>query len=567
MPTSEPSRASGQSALMSQTFAGQNKCNPKQHDRPFIIEWDATDMSQFESIAASDVVFVRYEGCELRVIDSCRNDSIKGALGSYKPIEWTSGSVEKINIANEGDLVAKLPLGVATLGGRVSAGERFHMEYFVSGTRAATRPAVLKGDLQKVPGCRGVTHFVYAYNLGAFALGSAKNIQGSLDTTIWGAGVGGKTSQSNAAEKRGGMLESCRGESAKELTTCKVPVRLTLRELEDGTDEDVAAAAAPETPSALHLAGKVDAKMKRNERAQAHIDAAGERRQARDGKACVAELDKADQLDPRPFILSTNPRSYWANVRATCIMLSGQCAAGRQLYRKHLESNNAGQLGPEQIDSVVDAIAAMNCQGGSMSPRDQLLSSYQTLMASTQTKKDPAHCKSSYDRLKKAALAVTHQDDEAVERAKTGHERLVAQCLGKAGDCQSAWEYLRKENAASTGAFFKTIIPACKSYEPPTEGGLADASVVHQRRARAMSEGLAKAMSKDATCVASFAEYDRLADAADRGAPSTHRAICLMVAGRCDEGERVQRSVLAQSKVAQNIMDLNIKSLRHDWCK
>lgn len=29
--------------LMDQTFAGQNACNPKNHDRPFIINWDATD--------------------------------------------------------------------------------------------------------------------------------------------------------------------------------------------------------------------------------------------------------------------------------------------------------------------------------------------------------------------------------------------------------------------------------------------------------------------------------------------------------------------------------------------
>ena len=40
---------SGQSKLMEKTFAGNNKCNPKNHNRPFIIEWDATDMSSFES--------------------------------------------------------------------------------------------------------------------------------------------------------------------------------------------------------------------------------------------------------------------------------------------------------------------------------------------------------------------------------------------------------------------------------------------------------------------------------------------------------------------------------------
>ena len=104
------SRPSGQSALMSKTFAGQ-KCSPKTHDRPFIIEWDGTDLSRFESITTNDVVFVKYDGCELEVIDTCRDDSVHGSLGSYRPVDWTSGSVEKIDIANEAELFAKLPLG------------------------------------------------------------------------------------------------------------------------------------------------------------------------------------------------------------------------------------------------------------------------------------------------------------------------------------------------------------------------------------------------------------------------------------------------------------------------
>ena len=31
-------RVSGQSHLMGETFAGKNKCNPDDHERPFIIE-------------------------------------------------------------------------------------------------------------------------------------------------------------------------------------------------------------------------------------------------------------------------------------------------------------------------------------------------------------------------------------------------------------------------------------------------------------------------------------------------------------------------------------------------
>src|SRR5690348_8702821 len=67
--------------LMSRTFAGQNRCNAKAHERPFVIEWDATDMSSFEARAANDIIFVRYEGCDLQVLDGCVDDSVRGSLG------------------------------------------------------------------------------------------------------------------------------------------------------------------------------------------------------------------------------------------------------------------------------------------------------------------------------------------------------------------------------------------------------------------------------------------------------------------------------------------------------
>src|SRR5512140_1555957 len=78
LPAMSGTRASGQSTLMDQTFAGQNACNPKNHLRPFVVEWDATDMSNLEALAAGDVVVVRYEGCQLTVLDGCRDDSVRG---------------------------------------------------------------------------------------------------------------------------------------------------------------------------------------------------------------------------------------------------------------------------------------------------------------------------------------------------------------------------------------------------------------------------------------------------------------------------------------------------------
>src|SRR5690606_7453574 len=189
--------------------------SPNTHERPFVVEWDATDSASFEALAASDVVFVKYQGRELTVLDGCNDESIKGSFGAYRPVQWTSGAVENADIGNEGDLYAKLPLSVATRGGRVAAGETFHMEYYVAGVKTATRGAIYRDDISRVRACKEATHFVYGYNLGAFALASTKDIQGEAGATVWGIGAGGHSKSSYAAEKKGGQLTTCAGDSAK----------------------------------------------------------------------------------------------------------------------------------------------------------------------------------------------------------------------------------------------------------------------------------------------------------------------------------------------------------------
>ncbi|MEA2746667.1 MAG: hypothetical protein QOI41_810, partial [Myxococcales bacterium] len=497
-------------------------------------------------------------------------------------VDWTSGSVEKMDISNEGELYAKLPLGAATLGGRVSAGEQFHMEYFVSGVRTATRPVVYRADLDTVAGCKGATHFVYAYQLGAFALGSKKNINAEASATVWGFGGGGSSKQANAAEKRAGVLESCRGESAKETQTCKAPIRLTLREIDGGSDPDAKAAVAPETPDALNLAGKVDAKMKRNEKAQGHMDAARAKSNARDGKGCIAELNAADKLDPRPGVVSTNPSSYWSSMRANCLMMAGQCPAGRQMMRKFMEANMSGQMGPEAIDTSVDAIASRYCQGGSLSPRDQLLAANEALRVGASTKKDPAYCNQSYERVKKYAASVTPNgpDDTMVTYAQQADQELqAAHCLSRAGDCGAAWVMLKQSKMGSmaSAAMYKNYFPHCKDFTPPTTGpaSTVDPAAAQAKAAAAMSSATTKMYKKDGTCLADLDVYDKsLPDAAQRSTSPTSslsqiRSICLMLSSRCDEGERLQRAALTTGprKVSADIVDANIKSLRHDWCK
>ena len=454
-------RASGQSRLMDETFAGQNACNPEEHTKPFIIEWDATDMSSFESLAANDVVMVKYEGCSLRVIDECRNDSIRGSQGAYKPPEWTSGSLETIDIHNEGELYAKLPLGKNTLSGRVSGGEAFHMEYFVAGTTYATRDAVYRDALADNPGCEGATHFVYAYNLGAFALGSVNEFKAEAGVSVYGYGGGGGKSSGYSAEKKGGDLGACQSDSATEVSGCKTPIRLNLRKIREGSDPQTEAMHAPETDESLNAAGEVGARLDAAEDAGAHYDAAQRALNSGDGKSCLEELDAHDALDPNNK--SSDPKSgAYAMLRAQCVMASGQCDAGRVQLRKQQEAAGGPASSPEQIDKYVDAIVMMYCQGTSMSPRDQLLQAqYRLQQAAYQTRETVEYCETEYERAMKMVgkAKPKNEDDRVIIDIFYSLNSSTPACFARAGDCDKAYEAYGATLPKTTRESFDSMAP------------------------------------------------------------------------------------------------------------
>ena len=432
-PQTTGERESGQSDLMSETFAGQNRCSADEHPRPFIIEWDATDASSFEAIASHDIVFVKYEACTLTVLESCRDESIRGRHGAYRPPQWTSGSLETVAIENEGELYAKLPLGAASLGGRVSAGERFRMEYYVAGTRSATRAAVHREDLPA--GCEGATHFVYGYNLGAFALGSAKNIEAQAGVSAYGFGGGGGGKSSHRAEKKGGDLGVCRSDSATEVSGCTAPIRLTLRPIQPGSSPE------PGTPSAAELAS-LDGAMKLGEvelsgAARAYLTAAAEKAAAGDGKGCIAELDKHDRVEPKQS--SREPTSPFAAVRAKCLFLSGKCKAGKALARKTWSHHIGAEQGPEVVDALIDNLVAEHCRG-KLSDRDALLRAVKALeVGSTRKKLSVAECQEHVRTVESLMKKVGGDDkDPRLNSLESYLPTIGPGCYVKAGDCKKA---------------------------------------------------------------------------------------------------------------------------------
>src|SRR5678816_3375350 len=78
-----PPTMEGRSGMLSRTAVAQ-KCGEaaQGHDRPFVVEWDATDLASFEAKAARDTIVVKYEGCKIDVLYGCSDPAAPGRLGA-----------------------------------------------------------------------------------------------------------------------------------------------------------------------------------------------------------------------------------------------------------------------------------------------------------------------------------------------------------------------------------------------------------------------------------------------------------------------------------------------------
>lgn len=413
--------------LVAQTTVGKNRCNEADPtDRPFVVEWDATDTATFESAAQRDVIVVRYENCELEVLDGCMDDAISGKYGSYDVPKWTSGSIEGFEIDNTFDLYAKLPLGAASFSANVDAGNKLVLRYFVSGTVNSTRAAVYKKEVGANPRCNGATHFVRAYNLGAFELDQEKKDAESVKATFNNAGGGAGRSHRAAQLKRGGELTSCTANTAMELSRCKVPIRLALRPLEEGEPPvatNAAMGAAPGTSTAGKDGWQLAAELGQS---------AAQKSKNGDGMGCLLDLDQAMEAH-------AETAQKMDMLRSTCEMQAGKCEDGKKRYRKFLEQAATGRrLTAEELDRSTKSQAAQFC-AGKLTPAEAA-EKVQPLIHQAMDDGDVAACirygKTLVESVPK--MPQKHVNEQRARNFAVSAINTAAVCSAKLGNCKEA---------------------------------------------------------------------------------------------------------------------------------
>src|SRR5688572_10074273 len=145
---------------------------------PLIVEWPGTSKVELDSVSKRGVVVVSYVGCTLKVLASC------GAGGDYAFTSVTPAR-DKLQMADQNELYARLPLGAASLKGELSMGSSLELDYIAVGQRITEKPPKsMTGD------CEGATHYIRTITVGAYSLDAKAKGKVGASVEVGSAGGG-----------------------------------------------------------------------------------------------------------------------------------------------------------------------------------------------------------------------------------------------------------------------------------------------------------------------------------------------------------------------------------------
>jgi hypothetical protein len=202
----------------------------KSQTSPLVTEWPASEKANLEARLREGGVVVSYAGCAMRLLPQCR------VKGSYV---WqrTTPATDVMEIQNEDELYAKLPLGAVSLEGELKSSGRLAVQTTVSGQFRLQ--GLSTTDVPSTAECAGATHIVSSLSVGAFKLKSGGTLSagGGAKVAVIGNAHAG-TSSSESVLRQAGDADRC-GDSTGEApaSSCASPLQMFLAPLPNATHE------------------------------------------------------------------------------------------------------------------------------------------------------------------------------------------------------------------------------------------------------------------------------------------------------------------------------------------
>lgn len=191
------------------------------------------------------------------------------------------------------------------------------------------------------------------------------------------------------------------------------------------------------------------------------LDAARARLAARDGRGCLAELDRYDR-ETDALVRSTNPSSSAARDRALCTLLTGQCDEGRSMLRRIDDTHMIPGLTSEQRQAGIDSWVGSYCPSAT-SLAEQVQAAWGQLANG-----DATTCRKAYYKLKSLnAFVGSTSTTDPTKVPAIAAQGFVATCFERAKDCATGFKayesmvamWMSSEGARST---FDVLAPSCR---------------------------------------------------------------------------------------------------------
>jgi hypothetical protein len=197
-----------QQALAAPKFApaDQSSCHVgASPTRPLIVEWPSTARGELEAIIEDhkNVAVVHYEGCTMTVLSGCK------APGTIAYVPYRNTKQDQLRITNADDLYANLPVGAASLEGKLQRSGELDIDMTLVGQYESDAPDVTRSDLAGT--CEGATHLVKTVSVGAFDFHTGASAAAGGGVSALGAGAGGSTAASQDTLSRDGKVDACGG--------------------------------------------------------------------------------------------------------------------------------------------------------------------------------------------------------------------------------------------------------------------------------------------------------------------------------------------------------------------
>jgi outer membrane protein OmpA-like peptidoglycan-associated protein len=225
----------------------QTKCGvAKSQERPLIVEWPSADRLELESKARQGIVAVRYVGCEMDVLERCSVPAKYNYVGGTR-------KQDELDINNEDDLYANLPVGAAKLEGRLERSGKLTVKMDLVGRYESERASVRVDELQG--DCAGATHFIYGVTLGAFDFYAGGEAQVGGSAGVGSAGAGGHSQADGTSITKDGDPDACSKSTEDDKVPpsgCRALIRIEVVPLAAAATSSAPPPAGPQTSPAVN---------------------------------------------------------------------------------------------------------------------------------------------------------------------------------------------------------------------------------------------------------------------------------------------------------------------------